>query len=219
MKLALEKAKLMQLEIEERRKLPKNVKDSISKTIFQDLFVAVIIMAYFCIINITYYKLESYKFEEYMKYFALGIILVTVIFFEFAYRKNSLNLGIIGIELLLCGVISLYIPYIFLHTTSALRVSIMILPATLVGYYAIKSIIIFKQNQFQYRSNLSDVKEIVKETEKNSYLDEESTKTYRAKLKEEEAIRKKIIMQQNSKSKQRNIQEKNRNKKGKRSKH
>ena len=142
-----------------------------------------------------------------------------VIFFEFAYRKNSLNLGIIGIELLLCGVISLYIPYIFLHTTSALRVSIMILPATLVGYYAIKSIIIFKQNQFQYRSNLSDVKEIVKETEKNSYLDEESTKTYRAKLKEEEAIRKKIIMQQNSKSKQRNIQEKNRNKKGKRSKH
>lgn len=209
----------MQLEIEERRKLPKNVKDSISKTIFQDLFVAVIIMAYFCIINITYYKLESYKFEEYMKYFALGIILVTVIFFEFAYRKNSLNLGIIGIELLLCGVISLYIPYIFLHTTSALRVSIMILPATLVGYYAIKSIIIFKQNQFQYRSNLSDVKEIVKETEKNSYLDEESTKTYRAKLKEEEAIRKKIIMQQNSKSKQRNIQEKNRNKKGKRSKH
>jgi len=94
----------MQLEIEERRKLPKNVKDSISKTIFQDLFVAVIIMAYFCIINITYYKLESYKFEEYMKYFALGIILVTVIFFEFAYRKNSLNLGIIGIELLLCGV-------------------------------------------------------------------------------------------------------------------
>jgi len=95
----------------------------------------------------------------------------------------------------------------------------MILPATLVGYYAIKSIIIFKQNQFQYRSNLSDVKEIVKETEKNSYLDEESTKTYRAKLKEEEAIRKKIIMQQNSKSKQRNIQEKNRNKKGKRSKH
>ncbi len=215
----MEKAKLMQLEIEERRKLPKNVKDSISKTIFQDLFVAVIIMAYFCIINITYYKLESYKFEEYMKYFALGIILVTVIFFEFAYRKNSLNLGIIGIELLLCGVISLYIPYIFLHTTSALRVSIMILPATLVGYYAIKSIIIFKQNQFQYRSNLSDVKEIVKETEKNSYLDEESTKTYRAKLKEEEAIRKKIIMQQNSKSKQRNIQEKNRNKKGKRSKH
>ncbi len=211
-------AKLMQLEIEEKRKLPKNLKDKISTKIFQDLVVAVIIMAYFCIINITYYKLESYKFEEYLKYFALGIILFTVISFEIAYRKNSINIGIIGIELLACGILTLYIPYIFLHTTSALRVSIMILPAFLVVYYGIKSIIIFKQNQFQYRSNLSDVKEIVKETEKSSYLDEESTKTYRAKIKEEENIRRKLLSEQKERRRQREKHAEPRNKK-RRSKH
>ena len=214
----MEKAKLMQLEIEEKRKLPKNLKDKISTKIFQDLVVAVIIMAYFCIINITYYKLESYKFEEYLKYFALGIILFTVISFEIAYRKNSINIGIIGIELLACGILTLYIPYIFLHTTSALRVSIMILPAFLVVYYGIKSIIIFKQNQFQYRSNLSDVKEIVKETEKSSYLDEESTKTYRAKIKEEENIRRKLLSEQKERRRQREKHAEPRNKK-RRSKH
>jgi len=208
----------MQLEIEEKRKLPKNLKDKISTKIFQDLVVAVIIMAYFCIINITYYKLESYKFEEYLKYFALGIILFTVISFEIAYRKNSINIGIIGIELLACGILTLYIPYIFLHTTSALRVSIMILPAFLVVYYGIKSIIIFKQNQFQYRSNLSDVKEIVKETEKSSYLDEESTKTYRAKIKEEENIRRKLLSEQKERRRQREKHAEPRNKK-RRSKH
>lgn len=211
-------SKLMQLEIEEKRKLPKNLKDKISTKIFQDLIVAVIIMAYFCIVNITYYKLENYKFEEYLKYFALGIILFTVISFEIAYRKNSINLGIIGIELFTCGVLTLYIPYIFLHTTSALRVSIMILPVFLVVYYGIKSIIIFKQNQFNYRNNLSDVKEIVKETEKSSYLDEESTKTYRAKIKEEENIRKKLISEQKQRRNQRERHEENRNKKRK-SKH
>lgn len=211
-------SKLMQLEIEEKRKLPKNLKDKISTKIFQDLIVAVIIMAYFCIVNITYYKLENYKFEEYLKYFALGIILFTVISFEIAYRKNSINLGIIGIELFTCGVLTLYIPYIFLHTTSALRVSIMILPVFLVVYYGIKSIIIFKQNQFNYRNNLSDVKEIVKETEKSSYLDEESTKTYRAKIKEEENIRKKLISEQKQRRNQRERHAENRNKKRK-SKH
>lgn len=211
-------SKLMQLEIEEKRKLPKNLKDKISTKIFQDLIVAVIIMAYFCIVNITYYKLENYKFEEYLKYFALGIILFTVISFEIAYRKNSINLGIIGIELFTCGVLTLYIPYIFLHTTSALRVSIMILPVFLVLYYGIKSIIIFKQNQFNYRNNLSDVKEIVKETEKSSYLDEESTKTYRAKIKEEENIRKKLISEQKQRRNQRERHAENRNKKRK-SKH
>lgn len=207
----MEKAKLMQLEIEEKRKLPKNVKDNISLKIFQDLVVAVIIMAYFCIINITYYKLEAVKFEEYLKYFALGIILATVISFEIAYRKNSINLGIIGMELLLCGILTLYIPYIFLHTTSALRISIMILPVALIIYYAIKCIIIFKQKQIQYRSNLSDVKEILKDDEKQSYLDEDSTKTYRAKKQEEEIIRKKIINDQRNKSRKRKLEQKNKN--------
>ena len=211
-------SKLMQLEIEEKRKLPKNLKDKISTKIFQDLIVAVIIMAYFCTVNITYYKLENYKFEEYMKYFALAIILFTVISFEIAYRKNSINIGIIGIELLSCGILTLYIPYIFLHTTSALRVSIMILPVFLVVYYGIKSIIIFKQNQFKYRNNLSDVKEIVKDTKKSRYLDEESTKTYRAKIKEEENIRKKLLSEQKQRRKQREKHAEPRNKKRK-SKH
>lgn len=197
----MEKAKLMQLEIEQKRKLPKNVKDKISTKIFQNLLVAVIIMAYFCIINVSYYKLESNKFEEYLKYFALGISVITVIAFEISYRKNSLGMMIISIELLLCGILSLYIPYIFLHTNTTFRVSIMVLPVALVIYYAIKSFVLFKQNQLKYRNNLSDVKEIVKETEKSSYIEEESSKTYRAKKAEEKIIREKISDDQKNRSK------------------
>lgn len=95
----LEKAKLMQLEIEEKRKLPKKIKDNISTNIFQDLLVAIIIMLYFCAVNFSYYKFESNVFEEIMKYFALGIVILTVIIFELSYRKNSIKLLIIGLEL------------------------------------------------------------------------------------------------------------------------
>lgn len=87
----MEKAKLMQLEIEEKRRLPQTVKDNISTDIFQNILAAIIIVAYLCAINIIYYKFESSMFEEYMKYFALGIILVTIIIFEVSYRKNSLD--------------------------------------------------------------------------------------------------------------------------------
>lgn len=188
----MEKAKLMQLEIEQKRKLPKNLKDKISTKIFQNLIVAVVIIAYFCIINMSYYKLESNKFEECLKYFALGISIITVIFFEISYRKNNLGLMIISIELLLCGILSLYIPYIFLHTNRTFRISIMVLPVILVVYYAIKSFVLFKKNQLNYRNNLSDVKEIVKETEKSSYIEEESSKIFRAKKAEEKIIKEKI---------------------------
>ena len=192
----MEKAKLMQLEIEEKRKLPQTLKDNISTEIFQNILAAIIIVAYLCTINIIYYKLANNMFEEYMKYFALGIILITIIVFEISYRKNSLKFCFIGIELLICGVLSLYIPYIYLHTTTALRCTIMILPVGLVMYYGIKSLIIFKQKQLNYQNNLSDVKEILKETEKVSYLEEESKKTYREKRKEEEKIREELRIEQ-----------------------
>ena len=114
----MEKAKLMQLEIEEKRKLPQEVKENIKTNIFHSLIAAVIILAYLAAINVLYYSFEQDVFEYYMKYFALGIIIVTVIDIELAYRKDSKKLWLIGVELLVCGILSLYIPYIYLHTTA-----------------------------------------------------------------------------------------------------
>lgn len=206
----MEKAKLMQLEIEQKRKLPQSVKENIKTNIFHNFIAAVIILAYLAAINIMYYKIENKNFELYMKYFALGIIVITVVDIELAYRKNSKKLALIGIELLLCAILSLYIPYIYLHTTAYLRNCIMVLPAAILIYYLFKSLIIFKQNQIKHQNNLSDVKEIVKDTENKSYLDEESKKTYRAKIEEEEEIRKAIIKKQKIRTAQK---EKNQNKK------
>lgn len=192
----MEKAELMQLEIEKKRKLPKEVKDNINTVIFQNLLVATIIMAYFCIINITYYNFEHSIFENYMKYFALGIILITVLDIEIAYRKKSIRLWIIGIEFLVIGVVSLYIPYIYLHTNSIIRIIIMTLPAILVIYYLFKSLIIYKHKKNHYQNNLSDIKEIMKYDENKSYLEEESTKIFRAKTEEEEIIKTVILKEQ-----------------------
>ena len=192
----MEKAKLMQLEIEEKRKLPQDVKENIKTNIFHSLIAATIILAYLAAINVIYYTFKQNDFEYYMKYFALGIIVVTVIDLELAYRKDSKKLWLIGAELLACGILSLYIPYIYLHTTTSLRNCVMLLPAVLLIYYAFKSMIIFKQNQFKHRNNLSDVKELLNNDERKSYLDEQSTKSYRAKMEEEEEIRKVIIKRQ-----------------------
>ena len=196
----MEKAKLMQLEIEEKRKLPISIKNVISTKIFQDLVVATIIMAYFCTVNFIFYKFESTKFEELLKYFALLIIIGTVISFEISYRKKSINILVIGIELLICGIFSLYIPYLFLHTNSAIRISAMILPSFLIIYYAIKALIIFKVKQTEYRNSLSDIKEIVKD-EKKGYLDENSEKSFKSKLKREKILKQKIIQEQKNKKK------------------
>ena len=104
----MEKAKLMQLEIEEKRKLPKNVKDEIVVKIFHTLIVAIIIIIYFLTVNLFFYNFEAKMFEECMKYYALIIIIATVTVFEIGYRKNSMKFAVIGVELLACGILSLY---------------------------------------------------------------------------------------------------------------
>ena len=214
----MEKAKLMQLEIEQKRKLPQNIKENIKTNIFHNLLAAIIILTYLATINVMYYKFKTSVFENWMKYLALGLIIVTVIDIELAYRKDSKKLALIGIELLLCAILSLYIPYIYLHTTEYLRNCVMILPAIILIYYIFKSLIIFKKNQFVYQNNLSDVKEIVKDTENKSYLDEESKKIYRAKLEEEEEIRKAIIKKQKIKTVQKEQVKNQKNPKGKQKK-
>lgn len=195
-KIVAKNAKLMQFEIEKQRKLPEHIKEKIHTNIFQNLIAAIIILAYLLAIDITYRVCEAEVFEYYMKYYALGIILGTVFVFEIAYRKNSKKYTLIGVELLCCGILSLYIPYIYIHTSSQFRNIVMILPAFLTVYYLIKSILIYKAKQFKYTSNLSDVKEIVKEDNKESYLDEKSRKVYKDKLEEEALIRQEIRNEQ-----------------------
>lgn len=199
----MENAELMQKEIENKRKMPKELKQEVFKNIFQNLLIAVIIMAYLCTINILFYKLQDADFEKYMKYFALGTIFTTVIGFEIAYRRESKRIMIIGIELLLCSIFSLYVPYIYLLSDQSLRKITIIVPIAIAIYYIIKAFLMYKNKEFHYHNNLSDVKEILKDTEKTSYIDEESFKTFRKNKQIEEEIKEELLEEQ------RNRKEKN----------
>lgn len=192
----MEKAKLMQEEIENKRKLPKDVKEKINAHILRSLIAAIVIMAYFCGVNVAYKKLSGLLFEQAMKYIGLLMVLITIITFEFAYRKPEWKLTFIGIELLACSILSIYIPYIYLHTSSSVKIVVLLLPVILVLYYLIKSLLIFKKQQYDYQNNLSDVKELLKNNEKESYLEEKSKKSYREKIKQEEKIKDEIAKEQ-----------------------
>ena len=187
-------------EIENRKKLPTEVKEKINTKIFKNLIAAVIVMAYLLLISATYYKLNN--FEELVKYYSCGISILSVVFFEIAYSKKNIFYCLIGIELLSCGILSIYIPYIYLHTNTKFRAFVIILPAVLVVYYFIKAIIIFKKEQIEYEDSLSDIKDILK-NDKKSYLDEDSVKSYKNKLKEEEKCKKAIEKEQEIRRKKR----------------
>ncbi len=191
-----DKINYLGIEIERRKKLPRAIKKSIHNVIFQNLIAALIITCYFLVMNVSFFVMSPEKFENFLKYIALIMIAITIVTFEIAYRKQSKKFMSFGIEFLCSGIISLYVPFIFLHTTVVLRFAVMAIPAFLVVYYLIKSLFIFKRREIIYQSeNISDVKEILKYEEDKSYIDEKGSKKYKEK-KEEESKIKKVIMEE-----------------------
>ena len=57
----MEKAKLMQLEIEQKRRLPQNVKENIKTNIFHTLIAALIVVAYLVYTYINHGKDNTNK--------------------------------------------------------------------------------------------------------------------------------------------------------------
>ncbi len=182
-----EKLELAEKEIEEKRKLPFDLKNEIFKSIFHNLLIAIIIMVFLCVVNVIFRFLDEVSFEIAMKYLALFIIIITVIVIEVAYRRQSKRTALIGIELLLISVFSLYVPYFYLMASPFFMKLSIVVPGLIAFYYVIKALLIFKSGEIKYHDDLSDVKEILKE-EKKSYIDEfeeeEEKKTKKSKKKE-----------------------------------
>lgn len=197
----MDNAELMQKEIENKRKLPEEIKKEIKKNILFNLLIATIIVLYLFSINMLFLNFEKTIFENQMKFFALGLITITVIFFEIAYRKQSKRTCMIGLELLLCSIYSLYVPYIYLYANVNLKMITTILPIGIAIYYIFKAYIIYKTRKFKHQNNLSDVREILSYSEKESYLDEDSSKLYRKKLEFEEETKKELIEEQKRRAK------------------
>lgn len=196
----MEKEKLMQQEIEEKRKLTKEVKDKIDSGVFFNFWLAVSIMIYMFFINLSYIKLEMLTFQIFMKIYSIILTVVMVVFFEISYRKDNLKYALTGIELLILNILVTYIPYVYYNKNEIIRKLIMLVPVYYGVYYSIKNFIIYKKEQIKHESNLSDVREIIKD-EKESYIDEESTKTLKAKKELEEKRKNQKAKKGNSKKK------------------
>jgi len=175
----LEKVSTAQKEIEKKRRLPRETKRKIDKTILHNLLICVGMMLSICVIGKIYIKSTEELFTLVLKIFSIIIIIKTVVIFEMAYRKDSLAICVNGIEFLIFGIIIIYMKYMYLHGT-IYKIAVTLSPIFFAIYYLSKSIVIYKKIKADYIKNLSDIKEIVK-VEKESHLDENSTKILKKK--------------------------------------
>lgn len=175
-----EKAKLMEKELTEKRKLTSDVKDNISLKVFVNLVLAIVVMGAFFILNSLFVFKSTTIFKISCKTVSIIGVIVAIVLFEISFRKKRYGFMANGIELLVSSILIMFMPYLYYVIAIKYVRALIIVPVFLSVYYVIKSIIAYRMMVKKHHDSLSDVKEIL-ETDTKSYLDEESTKTIKAK--------------------------------------
>lgn len=175
--------------IDEKRKLPEDLKGKLDNYTFINLMISIALMIYMLAINVLYLNESIQIFATSIKVFAMLLIIIDVAIFEIGYRKDSIKIWIHGFELLICSILVLSLQYVYLYANDIVKHIFMLLPVFYSIYYVSKIIVEHIIETKKYRNNLSDVKELVKD-EEEGYLDDISNNTLVEEINSIENIKK-----------------------------
>ena len=136
-------------------------KKKLSDSIFENIIIAVAIMLYFIIINFSYYRVDDYIVLMGLKISSIIILLISILIFEIAYKKDNGTIAIYGIEILVLSIYVLLIPHIIERANLEFTNYILVSSYVFTAYYMLKSMIIYTIDRKRYLNSLSDIKDIV----------------------------------------------------------
>lgn len=157
-----EKLEKIQKEINKQTKLSKDEKKKINKKIFQNIVMAIGIVVYFIFINLGFNNIEESTYLTDLKVFGAVAIGITIILFEKAYKKDSGELTIYGIEMLIIAICTLLTNYIYKFHYSKYIYIITSIAMLFAIYYVGKSIVIYVKMKNKALKKASDIHKIVR---------------------------------------------------------
>lgn len=157
-----EKLEKIQKEINKQTKLSKDEKKKINKKIFQNIVMAIGIVVYFIFINLGFNNIEESTYLTDLKVFGAVAIGITIILFEKAYKKDSGELTIYGIEMLIIAICTLLTNYIYKFHYSKYIYIITSIAMLFAVYYVGKSIVIYVKMKNKALKKASDIHKIVR---------------------------------------------------------
>ncbi len=133
----------------------------VSKNVFENIIIAICIMAYFIFINFTYSKISRENVLLMLKIFSMIILSFGIILLEIAYRKDNGKIAINSIETIIIAAHTLSIAHVVQFQNFEFVNYILVSSYIFSIYYLFKSICIYTKEKREYLSSLSDIKEIV----------------------------------------------------------
>ena len=136
--------------------------NEVNTNIFKNLLIAIGILIYFYFINLGYINIEKNTFITDLKVFSISILIISIILFEIAYKKDKGVIVIHGIEALVLAIVTMYLINPYFYMTPIFKLIPLVIPFAFAIYYVVKSTIIYLRKRKEYVTSLSDISEIVK---------------------------------------------------------
>ena len=176
----------------EKKRLPLTVLNEINKKALKNVLIAITVVCYFIFINLGYFNIKKDILITDLNVFSICALGLTVFLFERAYKKDSGEIAINGIECLVVAIITLGIPYAFFYTNVIYKYMIYNMGLIFSLYYSIKNIIIYFREKKKYLNSLSDIKNIIKKEKKDDKVEDKEEFTKKSK-KVEKTIKEEVI--------------------------
>ncbi len=203
----------------------KEVNEKYFKKIYLNILKAIIVLLYFLVLNVIYENVNSNYMQTGIKVFTMIILFISIYIFEKAYKKDSDDLAVQGIEILILSAYTLTIEHITNKFNFGFRNYSLVASYIFAIYFILKCIIIYTKGRKEIAQNLSDIREIVKKDkpikkeatkkkkENKEISDDKSkakvkTKNNKNKIKDKETKNEEIQNKNTKKSKQDKISEK-----------
>ena len=135
------------------------------KKIGKNLSRALCIIIYFIILFFAYTRMNLDRLAQDIQVFSGAFLVLGILALEKAYKKDSGEVAITGIELLALSIHSLSIMHMITLLKYDFKSYMLISSGIVVIYYVLKVIIIYTKDKKEYLKGLSYISKIVKEDE------------------------------------------------------
>ncbi len=131
------------------------------KKVFLNFAILIVFVLYFYFLNQLFFNLSKENFTEIYKNISIGVVFITIIIFEIAYKKESGSITIYGLEFLFLSVSTIISVTMINRFGISFQQYINLFCIMYLIYYIFKFIILYTINRRNILKNLSDIKEIV----------------------------------------------------------
>ena len=160
-------------QLKKQTEIPKNDFASIIKKSSYEMAYALVFVAFFVFSNYAFYNIQKTALIKDFNILAFTYLGASILFFEYAFKNDDTKKCINGIEILLMGIFTLSLPWIYQVFTNSFINALKIVGVLVILYYLIKTLITFFKLKGEYLRAKDDY---VKEYNEADFdLDEDDT--------------------------------------------